>query len=229
MAVVTADIRYHGPVAVFDLDDTLIGERDWCRGGFGLLERHTGVKGLAALMSRQLDLRQPYMPLLEAALPGASRAEIEALKDMYGCHDEPRIEPRPGVRVVMDALSSAGVAMALVTDGRGATQRAKLRCAGLERYFSPQLIYISGERGCDKSMPDSFSDIVRQLPEANRFFYIGDNPEKDVEMPSLLGWETVILAYNQDNVHPESDFTSDLVSPTYKNVVFADILKIIGS
>lgn len=223
------NISYHGPVAVFDLDDTLIGEREWCRGGFELLERHTGISGLAARMSRQLNLREPYMPLLDQCLPEASRAEIEALKDMYGCHDEPRIAPRPGVRTTLDALSSAGVAMALVTDGRGATQRAKLRCAGLERYFSPHLIYISGEQGCDKSMPDSFSDIVRQLPEAKRFIYIGDNPEKDVLMPSLLGWETVILAYNHDNVHPERDFNADSVSPTYKNICFVDILKIIGS
>ncbi len=30
----SADIYYHGPVVVFDLDDTLIRERDFCRSGF---------------------------------------------------------------------------------------------------------------------------------------------------------------------------------------------------
>ena len=208
----TPDYSYHGPVAVFDLDDTLISERDFCRRGFLILEQaltDAGIpaEGLAAEMTALLEKREPYMPAFEKIIAEeeVDKALNNRLLDLY----------------------ALGTVMALVTDGRPATQRAKLRSAGLERYFAPHLIYISGERGIDKSSTESFADIVRHYPEARKFLYVGDNPAKDILSPALLGWETAILEYDDDNVHIPAPNDAIPIAPTYSSIRFKDILQIL--
>ena len=148
----TPDYSYHGPVAVFDLDDTLISERDFCRRGFLILEQaltDAGIpaEGLAAEMTALLEKREPYMPAFEKIIAEeeVDKALNNRLLDLYGNSTRP-LEPRADVRQTLDRLAALGTVMALVTDGRPATQRAKLRSAGLERYFAPHLIYIRRTR-----------------------------------------------------------------------------------
>lgn len=229
----TPDYSYHGPVAVFDLDDTLISERDFCRRGFLILEQaltDAGIpaEGLAAEMTALLEKREPYMPAFEKIIAEeeVDKALNNRLLDLYGNSTRP-LEPRADVRQTLDRLAALGTVMALVTDGRPATQRAKLRSAGLERYFAPHLIYISGERGIDKSSTESFADIVRHYPEARKFLYVGDNPAKDILSPALLGWETAILEYDDDNVHIPAPNDAIPIAPTYSSIRFKDILQIL--
>ena len=208
----TPDYSYHGPVAVFDLDDTLISERDFCRRGFLILEQaltDAGIpaEGLAAEMTALLEKREPYMPAFEKIIAEeeVDKALNNRLLDLYGNSTRP-LEPRADVRQTLDRLAALGTVMALVTDGRPATQRAKLRSAGLERYFAPHLIYISGERGIDKTSTQSFADI---------------------HSPALLGWETAILEYDDDNVHIPAPNDAIPIAPTYSSIRFKDILQIL--
>lgn len=231
----TTDIHYHGPVAVFDLDDTLIRERDFCRTGFQAigeyLKSHYGddrFSRLACDMTEALERREPYMALLDKALsPDLSHIRNQVL-DLYGTHLIPRVHPCQGVKETLEALRERGVKMGIITDGRGRTQRAKLQSANLLPFFSPDMIYISEERGADKSSPASFADIVRKFPEAKKFIYVGDNPEKDILTPTLLGWETAILTYNRDNAHIGSNNADILSTATYKDIAFDQLLQIIS-
>lgn len=230
----SADIHYHDTVVVFDLDDTLIRERDFCRSGFRAIEVYlTGrydaerFKGLADKMTSALEARLPYLPVLDAALsPDLSDIKGTVL-DIYGGHVEPAISSCENVIRTLEVLKARGIRMGVITDGRSRTQRAKLQSSGLLSYFAPDMIYISEERNADKTTPDSFIDIVRKYPEAKKFIYVGDNIAKDVAMPSLLGWETAILTYNQDNVHLPYNSADEIQQPTCKDIAFDDILKII--
>ncbi|MDE6295580.1 MAG: HAD-IA family hydrolase, partial [Muribaculaceae bacterium] len=229
------DIHYHGTVAVFDLDDTLIRERDFCRTGFqaisDYLSAHHGeerFKHLAHDMTAALEQRQSYIEVLEKALsPDLTHLKNRVL-DIYGSHLTPSITPCHGVTETLQALSKRGVKMGIITDGRSRTQRAKLQSANLIQFFSPDMIYISEERGVDKSSPESFAEIVRKYPEAKKFVYIGDNPDKDILTPTLLGWETIILAYNHDNAHIPNNNADISGLATYKDVEFTRILQIIS-
>ncbi|MDE5774579.1 MAG: HAD-IA family hydrolase [Muribaculaceae bacterium] len=229
------DIHYHDTVVVFDLDDTLIRERDFCRTGFKVVEDYLTerydngrFKGLCARMIAALEARLPYLPVLEDALAPDLRDIKEDVLDIYGAHVEPAISPSENVVSTLELLKSRGIRMGLITDGRSRTQRAKLQSANLLKYFSPDMIYISEERGADKSRPDSFTDIVRKFPEAKRFIYVGDNPEKDIFIPTLLGWETAILTYNQDNAHFQSNNADIIDTATYKDIAFEQLLQIIS-
>ena len=68
------DFNYHGNVAVFDLDDTLVRERDFCRSGFRaitplLVERYgTPLQAARVRMDSHLRGRRNYFGWLESII-----------------------------------------------------------------------------------------------------------------------------------------------------------------
>lgn len=234
------DYNYHGVVVVMDLDDTLFRERDFCRSGFNWIEnkicRELGKEfmGLSKRMETRLRKRENYFELLEEILKYKlidRFGDENILKDYmaevvggYRSHTPDFLNLANGVRGVMDELQRLGVVMAIITDGRGVTQTSKIRSLGLDRYLSPENIYISEMRGVDKSCPDSFQDIVRRYPEAKGFIYVGDNERKDFMMPNLLGWKTLKTVYDSDNVLPDFESDDILQAPTIRMSDFRDLL-----
>lgn len=203
------DFHYHGPVVCFDLDDTLASERLYCLSSFRAAEEFLRVglgnvfegNEVVALMEGGLMEGVPgrhYDRLEErlTALIGRESAK-EAMRGVVG-HCRAHIPDagyalRPEVAQTLETLLEAGVRMGLVTDGRSLTQRRKIQALGLDRFLDPALILISGETGKGKESPDNFEAIVRLLPEASRFLYVADNPEKDFLQPNLLGWRTFMV------------------------------------
>lgn len=196
------DFNYHGLVAVFDLDDTLAFEKDYCRSGFRFaadwLASHypqlENPREVENVMGRALDGMNPHYDALEEWITRKGiepREVMPALVSAVHSHVPDSLYAlKPDALGQLESFLRAGVRMALVTDGRSNTQRAKIRALGLDKYFAPDLIFISGERGHDKYEPNNFMEIVRYFPEAKGFFYAGDNPEKDFRHPNLLGWTT---------------------------------------
>ena len=211
---------------VFDLDDTLMRERDFCRSGFRAIERDLcrrfgpGYLGVALRMNSRLIRRENYFALLEEILQN----DVKEYLELYRTHRPERLDFAPGGRELLDALKEKGVVMALVTDGRSLTQRRKIEALGLDEYIPGYNIYISEERGADKTNPASFRDIVRRYPEARRFIYIGDNLRKDFIIPTLLGWETVLISRNSDNVHERIEISDKIQVEAFKMLNFSQIL-----
>lgn len=229
--MMNCELGYHGDVIAFDLDDTLVRERDYCRSGFLYIEEWLKVRsggkfeGVSAEMTRLLEAREPYFDYLEERLReeglDSLMAEIVAA---YRRHVPASLPPAEGAKELLDELARRGVALAIVTDGRSATQRAKLTAAGLDRYFPPRNIIISEETGHDKSSPDNFRRIVDTYPEARRFFYIGDNPRKDFLIPNLLGWTTCRAPWNNDNVHILTEESDKMKAATINLSEFSSFL-----
>ncbi len=225
------DFNYHGDVVAFDLDDTLFRERDYVRSGFRLIESlliNDGYRaaGIAAELTEILQTRGKYFDRLEDWLNSvnAPADKLLALIDIYRKHQPSDIRLADGAGLMLEELSRRGVVMGLITDGRSATQRAKIKALGLERFFRPDNILISEETGHDKTTPHNFRHFVTQYPEAKRFFYIGDNERKDFRLPNLLGWITVRPDHNPDNVH-EDFINPDILSrPNYILPVLSDFL-----
>lgn len=208
-----SDIHYHGPVVVFDLDDTLFSEREHAVSAYrevaGMPDLTTPAlsERVVNVMTAALDNGSNPFDALDALLEGdrigtffttAQRVEV------YRRHRPHRLTLYPDALELLDSLRQRGIRCAIVTDGRSLTQRAKLKALGIADRFHPADIIISEESGHDKSEPDNFAAIVHHYPEASRFIYIGDNPAKDFDIPAMLGWDTVCLLTRGANIHPQT-------------------------
>ncbi len=233
------DFNYHGPVVVFDLDDTLMRERDFCRSGFAEIEkaiitRIPCMKDISERMSALLECRADYFSLLEhelsSCIPDALllKEEMRCLVSLCRNHRPAKLRYADGAEETLSRLQSHGVVMALITDGRSGTQRRKIEALGLECYIREADILISEETGADKSRPDNFQTIVRRYPEASRFIYVADNPRKDFLMPNMLGWLTCRVPYDADNVHPDVEEVGPGHAPAVNLANLRDVTELAG-
>lgn len=212
------NFNYRGPVVVFDLDDTLAPERSYCRSGFryvaGWLENNYPQLGDTAeveeIMTQALLKRENHYDALERWIENRGGNVSELMPQLVSASRSHIPDSgyflAPHAKNLLEDLRKEGIKMGLITDGRSETQRAKINALGLTEYFAPDAIFISGETGNDKHKPDSFEEMVRLYPEASRFWYVGDNPEKDFKWPNLLGWQTVcVMDVDGSHIFPQPD------------------------
>lgn len=239
------DHNYHDFVVAFDLDDTLLRERDFCRSGFRMLcdrERYRvlpidtypqqeTLDKLADEMDRRLTVRKnPFDAFEDFFRP---LAENEGLKwdlqphlDAYRDHLPDTLPLADGAEDLLECLSCRGIKMALITDGRSNTQRRKIEASGLQRFIDPRLIFISEETGAEKKdSKEMFASVVRAFPEARRFIYVGNNPTKDFFFPNLLGWITMQVPPHPDDVHPPIEAPGAFYRPRILLEQYIDLLK----
>lgn len=190
-------------VVVFDLDDTLYAERDYVHSGLGAVAAMLADQGhgdLTAELARLFGDRQPIFDTL-AARHGWDNILRDAMLRCYRQH-LPVIEATPGARALLESIKQAGGRLALVTDGRGPTQRQKLQALGLADLFD--VLVISEETGHAKPDPFNFELVRQRLPGAH-YTYVGDNLLKDFVAPRRLGWRCICLADSGGrNIHPQS-------------------------
>lgn len=218
----TSNYNYHGDVVVFDLDDTLLRERNYARSGFQLIENillkdFPDAAGISGRLSEILGQRGRYFDFLENFLieKEGNSYRLPNLIDIYRHHIPKDLPASEGAIELLTALNDRRVKTGIITDGRSGTQRAKIKSLDIERFLEPELIVISEESGKDKSAPDNFRRFVTLYPEAKRFFYIADNERKDFLIPNLLGWTTLKVPYNSDNVHEDFINPDKLSQPAF--------------
>lgn len=226
-----SDIFYHGDVVLFDLDDTLYPEEEYLFSGFKAVARSLQACPPATATSRRFSAEELMSIMREAYQRGENafdavadamslagdraQKEIESMVAIYRGH-EPEIALPEESRAILDYLSAHGLRTGLITDGRPVAQRAKIRALKIDPYFAPENIYISGERGHDKRDIEPFAWFVHRYPEAKRFFYVGDNPEKDFFYPNLMGWTSICLLSKGRNIHPQNFHLSEEKNPRLK-------------
>ena len=194
-------------VVCFDLDDTLVSERDYVVSGLravgGEIDRRFGDVGRAGewltsewLRTRRADVIQAYL----RERGGDGMEWVVPLRRLYRRH-LPTIRPRPGVLELLGTLHRRGRALALVSDGYLDAQRRKWEALGIGGWFD--LVLFTDEFGREfwKPHPRAFENVMSRWPEAEGFTYVGDNVEKDFLAPNRLGWLTVRVEH-PDNLQP---------------------------
>lgn len=233
------NLHYHDPVVIFDLDDTLFRERDFCRSGFRMLLQKleerigSGPEDLYEAMNEALVKREnPFAVYEKICRPLYERKgekfDIDEIIADYRAHTPENLRLADGVESTLEALSEKGIVMGLITDGRSLTQRNKIKALGLERFFEDENILISEETGNDKMSREPFVTFVRRYPEASGFVYIGDNPAKDFYHPNRLGWLTVMVPDNSDNVHRHADSLETPYLPKIEIKDFSEIPNVLN-
>jgi len=96
----------------------------------------------------------------------------------------------PGAVALLESLRAAGAALALVTNGTAAEQRAKLERFDLARRFDH--LQIEGEFGAGKPEVAVYEATLRALGvAAAEATFVGDHLEWDVTAPMRLGMAAV--------------------------------------
>jgi glycosyltransferase involved in cell wall biosynthesis/FMN phosphatase YigB (HAD superfamily) len=184
-------------LVVLDIDDTLYLERDYVRSGFDAVgawaRDELGVDDLGerAWAAFEAGVRRT---IFDDALAGAGVEAtpeiVSRLVAVYRAH-APAIEMLADARAWLDALAPH-VAVAVVTDGPLASQRAKAEALVLTRWAD--LVVFTETLGPDRGKPHpaAFEQLEAELGVAgHRCAYVADNPAKDFLAPHRMGWRTV--------------------------------------
>ncbi len=187
-------------VVVFDMDDTLYDEVDYCASGFNAVAdflarsfpSRTPDKILHALWTQFQagNHTRTFNAALEQLQIPYDDDFIKAMVKTYREHF-PSITLPEESKAVLEILCKR-YKLAMLTDGFLPAQRYKTQALGIEKYF--QTVVYTEELGREhwKPSPAGFEIILKYfgLPPS-RCVYIADNDLKDFIAPNKLGYRTI--------------------------------------
>ena len=124
----------------------------------------------------------------------------------------------------MSVLVAKGCRLGIITDGRTVTQLNKIEALGLHSLIADEDIVISERFGSEKPSPRNYLYFMNKYGADARYYYIADNTAKDFIAPNRLGWTTVCLKDNGQNIHKQNFSLSDDFLPKYTVEEFGDSL-----
>lgn len=195
---------------VFDLDDTLVKEMDYLRSAFRAIATHAD-KANDALFDEMLRWYRSKEDVFGNLILRYGHLQKDELKHMYRQHI-PSFDPLSENRQILLDIKKSGHTLGLVSDGFSVTQRNKIRALGIEHIFD--LIVISEEFGSEKPNEANFK-IFHQFGNAE-CYYISDNVNKDFIGPKRLGWTTVCLLDDGQNIHAQDFDKPEAYLPDYR-------------
>ena len=183
-------------VLVLDLDDTLYAELDYLKSAYHNIasELSTNNSQLYEVMINKYINSEDVFNFLV----NEYNVEMQYLLDSYRYHI-PNIQLYPNVDKVLNYYSSHSE-IAIVTDGRSKTQRNKIIALGLTHMLTS--IVISEELQTEKPCRKNFEKVVSETI-GNEYIYIGDNLKKDFITPKHMGWTTICLKDQGNNIHKQ--------------------------
>ncbi|HKA85278.1 MAG TPA: HAD family hydrolase [Acidimicrobiales bacterium] len=184
-------------LVVFDIDDTLYLERDYVRSGFAAVGAWAGAElGVADLGDRAWARFEAggrgriFDEVLAASGVRANGSLVSQLVGVYRSH-APAIEMLDDVRAWLAARPD-DLALAVVSDGPPASQRAKAVALGLGDWADPIVLTEELGPGRGKPHPAAFARVEAATGVAGpACAYVADNPAKDFAGPRCRGWRTV--------------------------------------
>jgi putative hydrolase of the HAD superfamily len=187
---------------VFDLDDTLYDEIEYCKSGFTAVAEFLAERPQAPPAERILAaLWEPFSDGNRRNTFNAALDELEIsyddkliaeLVNVYRNHI-PTLKLPNDSRDVLCELRKK-YTLALITDGFLPAQQLKVQSLGIEKFF--KCIVYTEQLGREfwKPSPAGFEKIIEILnAKPENMVYIGDNEKKDFIAPNKLGSFTVQL------------------------------------
>jgi putative hydrolase of the HAD superfamily len=203
---------------IFDLDDTLYDEIDFCRSGFRAAAEHIATLSDPLAPGAVFDVIWKCfirgdcgstfnVALAEMGIP-VEPPLIHRLVQLYRTHT-PTLTLPADSREVLNELKDR-YALGLLTDGYLPTQRLKVQALGIERYFKAILYTEELGREHWKPSPLGFERLLEQLEaRPEQAVYVADNQSKDFIAPNRLGMLTVQVSrpgglYHQPSPLPDA-------------------------
>jgi putative hydrolase of the HAD superfamily len=181
---------------VFDIDDTLYLERDYVKSGFLAVDTLLRERRLVGFFDHawqafQSGLRRTIFD--ETLLAMGHSADPMLIAQMVEAYRE----HVPGLSLLPDAAACLNqlhghIALAAITDGPLASQRAKAQSLGLAKWCRPIVFTEELGPGLGKPHMAAFELVEKETGcRAGQCAYVADNPTKDFHAPIRLGWRTV--------------------------------------
>ncbi len=204
---------------VFDLDDTLYDEIEYCKSGFAAVAEFLADTRDSSLVSRPSffavlweqftagNRTKTFNTALEKLSMDYDDKLIGELIEVYRNH-KPKITLPQDSRDVLCELSTK-YTLALLTDGFLPGQELKVRALGIEKYF--KLIVYTEQLGREfwKPSPAGFEKIMQTLGvKPENTVYIADNEKKDFIAPNKLGFLSIQLI-RPARIHTDSSAEPD--------------------
>ena len=161
----------------------------------------------------RLDIPQARRTVARLTLQRMGRANDQLADTIADAFTEMRRQEYqlyPDAHATLDALRAAGVKLALITNGQGETQRAKVARFALDERFDH--IQIEGEFGQGKPEEPVYHHALERLGVAARdTWMVGDNLEWEVEVPQRLGMLGIWYDPFGDGLPPDSTVVPDRI------------------
>lgn len=197
---------------IFDLDDTLYPEIDYCQSGFRAISKLIGERAetsseavFDSIWSRfnSGDREKLFNKIFDEYSCEYCDADIRGLIKSYREHTPQISLPQESFDILEELKSK--YSLALLSDGFMPAQQLKVDSLGIGHYF--QSIVFSEQLGREfwKPSPVGFKKILAELkifPE--QAVYVGDNIKKDFIAPNELGMSS-IQYLRKEKVHPDVD------------------------
>jgi putative hydrolase of the HAD superfamily len=211
-------------IVVFDLDDTLYDELDYCKSGF---------KAVAESLSNLVDVLSPeeiFDSLWQQFTAGNHTKTFNAALDDLGVsYDDQLIQKliktyrnhNPKIKLPDDSAKvlrqlSRKYTLALLTDGFLPAQQLKVQALKIENYFKCIIYTEQLGRQCWKPSPAGFEKLMQSLnAKPENIAYVADNEEKDFIAPNKLGFLTIQIT-RPARIHTES---SDEVGAAAQHII----------
>ena len=187
---------------IFDLDDTLYDEIEYCRSGFWAVAKYLAENTLKAspehffnILWEQFnasDRTKVFNNTLDELSIDYDKDFIITLVDVYRSH-KPDIVLPDDSRQILDLLT-VKYQLGLITDGFLPAQQLKVQALGIENYF--QAIIYTEELGRQHWKPDTlaFEKILETLnTNPKNAVYVADNERKDFIAPNKLKMHSIKL------------------------------------
>lgn len=201
---------------IFDLDDTLIAERQYIESGY----RHVAKRLHNTVDKNEHTLYQMLIRLLEESPKNVfnrlfdklgftyTQDNIIELVTEYRNH-LPSIAFFDDVLPCLELLKTKGIKTGIITDGYANAQHQKLKAVRADSLFDN--IIITDELGRDywKPHPKAFEMMKKKLNIAfEEMIYVGDNPEKDFYISIIHPIKTVRIY--RDGVYQAKEYYDDI-------------------
>lgn len=227
---------------IFDLDDTILdttlsADRLWSRTAEQFADR-AGVDAAAfdrqMKLSREwfwsdpernrvgrLDLDKARAGCVEHALRELNASDTALADEIAGWFTQRRItamRPFDGAIKAIKTLKQAGVKLALISNGKGETQREKVVRFELEPLFD--CIILEGEFGAGKPDRRVFDHALKELGvEPGEAWMVGDNLHWEVAAPQALGMKGIWLDWRGAGLPDDTDIVPDRIIRTIAELI----------
>lgn len=193
-------------IVVFDLDDTLISEKDYINSGFNIISKkiardyNLNDKKIKKKMNDLFSLSN--LNLFNRTLDYFDiKYDLDYIKELVFIYRNhiPTIKLYDDAYEILEFLSKNGYRLGMITDGYKETQKNKIKVLDIQKYF--EHIVITDELGRMFWKPSEIPyKIIKERfgCEYADMVYIGDNVEKDFITANKLGIKTIqILRENR--------------------------------
>lgn len=210
-------------IVVFDLDDTLISEREYIDSGF---------RAVAEVISKQTklskdDIKNKMDELFKKnSLNVFNRTlnelgityEMKYIKELISTYRShiPTIKLYDDAKDILEYLYRNNYRVGMITDGYKETQRNKIKALGIEKYF--EHIVITDELGREFWKPSEVPyNLIRYKFNCKYkdMVYIGDNINKDFISANKLGIETIQITRG-NGIYCLDNKIDDIYNPKIK-------------